>query len=55
MVSEFEIRNPRPLRRTNLNLLYALDAILNAPSLTEAGRRVLLTQPEMSAALRKLS
>ena len=46
--------NAAPLRRLNLNLLYALDAILNARSLTEAGQRVLLTQPAMSASLRKL-
>jgi DNA-binding transcriptional LysR family regulator len=44
----------RPLRRLNLNLLYALEAIITAPSLTEAGRRVTLSQPAMSAALRKL-
>lgn len=44
----------RALRRLNLNLLYALDAILDAPTLTEAGRRVSLSQPAMSAALRKL-
>jgi DNA-binding transcriptional LysR family regulator len=43
-----------PLRRLNLNLIYSLDAILNATSLTEAGRRVSLGQPAMSAALRKL-
>ncbi len=42
------------LKRFNINLLYALDAILNARTLTEAGRRVFLTQPAMSAALRKL-
>lgn len=43
-----------PLRRLNLNLLYSLDAILNARTLTEAGERVLLSQPSMSAALRRL-
>lgn len=43
-----------PVRRLNLNLLYPLDAILNAPSLTEAGRRVSLSQPAMSHALRRL-
>jgi LysR family transcriptional regulator, nod-box dependent transcriptional activator len=43
-----------PVRRLNLNLLYPLDAILNAPSLTEAGRRVYLSQSAMSHALRRL-
>jgi LysR family transcriptional regulator, nod-box dependent transcriptional activator len=43
-----------PLRRLNLNLLYPLDAILNAPTLTEAGRRANLSQPAMSHALRRL-
>lgn len=49
-----EIDTAAALRRLNLNLLYSLDAILTAPSLTEAGRRVHLTQPAMSAALRRL-
>lgn len=44
----------RPLRRLNLNLLYALDAILRGRTLTEAGRIVSLSQPAMSLALRKL-
>jgi LysR family transcriptional regulator, nod-box dependent transcriptional activator len=43
-----------PARRLNLNLLYPLDAILNAPSLTEAGRRSHLSQPAMSHALKRL-
>lgn len=43
-----------PVRRLNLNLLYPLDAILHAPTLTEAGRRVFLSQPAMSHALRRL-
>jgi DNA-binding transcriptional LysR family regulator len=42
------------LGRLNLNLLYSLDAILNAPTLTAAGERIRLTQPAMSAALRRL-
>jgi DNA-binding transcriptional LysR family regulator len=42
------------LRRLNLNLLHSLDAILNAPSLAEAGRQVSLSQPAMSGALRRL-
>jgi LysR family transcriptional regulator, nod-box dependent transcriptional activator len=46
--------NLRHIRRSNLNLLYALDAILNARSLTEAGQRILLSQPAMSVSLRKL-
>lgn len=45
---------PTPLRRLNLNLVYALDAILHAPTLTQAGRAIRLTQPAMSLALRKL-
>ncbi len=44
----------QPLRRLNLNLLYALAAILDARTLTEAGRIVSLSQPAMSMALRKL-
>ncbi|WP_322539708.1 LysR family transcriptional regulator [Sphingomonas sanguinis] len=43
-----------PVRRLNLNLLYPLDAILHAPTLTEAGRRVSLSQSAMSHALRRL-
>lgn len=43
-----------PVHRLNLNLLYPLDAILQAPTLTEAGRRVHLSQPAMSHALRRL-
>ncbi|WP_211101373.1 LysR family transcriptional regulator [Niveispirillum sp. SYP-B3756] len=42
------------VRRLNLNLLYPLDAILHAPTLTEAGRRVHLSQSAMSHALKKL-
>ncbi|MEJ8630366.1 LysR family transcriptional regulator [Sphingomonas sp. I4] len=42
------------LRRLNLNLLYALAAILRAPTLTEAGRMIALSQPAMSMALRRL-
>lgn len=43
-----------PVHRLNLNLLYPLDAILQAPTLTEAGRRVRLSQSAMSHALRRL-
>jgi DNA-binding transcriptional LysR family regulator len=43
-----------PVHRLNLNLLYPLDAILRAPTLTEAGRRVRLSQSAMSHALRRL-
>lgn len=42
------------MHRLNLNLLYPLDAILHASTLTEAGRRVLLSQSAMSHALRRL-
>ncbi|WP_261269383.1 LysR family transcriptional regulator [Sphingomonas sp. LC-1] len=43
-----------PVHRLNLNLLFPLDAILHAPTLTEAGRRVRLSQSAMSHALRRL-
>ncbi|MDM8010898.1 MAG: LysR family transcriptional regulator [Parasphingorhabdus sp.] len=43
-----------PMRRLNLNLLYPLHAILHSPTLTEAGRRVSLSQSAMSHALRRL-
>lgn len=43
-----------PVHRLNLNLLYPLEAILHAPTLTEAGRRVRLSQSAMSHALRRL-
>nr|WP_277923847.1 LysR substrate-binding domain-containing protein [Sphingomonas hankookensis] len=43
-----------PVHRLNLNLLYPLDSILHAPTLTEAGRRVRLSQSAMSHALRRL-
>lgn len=45
---------PRAIRRLNLNLLYPLDAILRAPTLTQAGMLIALSQPAMSLALRKL-
>ncbi|MBA4750659.1 MAG: LysR family transcriptional regulator [Sphingopyxis sp.] len=54
MVSTANEEKWSPVRRLNLNLLYPLDAILNAPSLTEAGRRVCLSQSAMSHALRRL-
>lgn len=41
-------------RRLNLNQIYALDAVLNAATLTEAARVNALSQPAMSMALRKL-
>lgn len=46
--------DPANLRRLNLNLLHALGAILRAPTLTEAGRMISLSQPAMSMALRRL-
>jgi DNA-binding transcriptional LysR family regulator len=46
--------NAAPIHRLNLNLLYPLEAILNAPTLTEAGRSVRLSQSAMSHALRRL-
>lgn len=42
------------LNSFNLNLFVALDAILNAKSLTEAARTLCVTQPALSIALRKL-
>ncbi|MDC9031774.1 LysR family transcriptional regulator, partial [Pseudomonas aeruginosa] len=42
------------MHRLNLNLLYPLHAILHAATLTEAGRRVRLSQSAMSHALRRL-
>jgi DNA-binding transcriptional LysR family regulator len=54
MQDPIEAEEWTPVRRLNLNLLYPLDAILNAPSLTEAGRRVYLSQSAMSHALRRL-
>lgn len=50
----FSAAQEAPVRRLNLNLLYPLDAILQAPSLTDAGRRVRLSQSAMSHALRRL-
>lgn len=40
--------------RFNLNSYFAMDAILNAPTLTEAARTVNLSQPAMSLSLKKL-
>lgn len=48
------LRTLKPLRRLNLNLLYALHAILRGRTLTEAGVMVSLSQPAMSLALGKL-
>jgi LysR family transcriptional regulator, nod-box dependent transcriptional activator len=42
------------MARFNLNSYFALDAILNAATLTEAARTVHLSQPAMSLALKKL-
>lgn len=44
----------KPIQRLNLNLLYPLHAILHAPTLTEAGRQVCLSQSAMSHALKRL-
>jgi DNA-binding transcriptional LysR family regulator len=41
-------------RRLDLNLLVALDALLTERNITEAGRRVFLTQSAMSGALARL-
>ena len=42
------------LRRLNINLLYALDALLHAPSLTAAAHGIAISQPAMSVKLRQL-
>lgn len=42
------------LKRSNLNQFYALDAILNTASITEAATRMHISQPAMSLALKKL-
>jgi DNA-binding transcriptional LysR family regulator len=42
------------LRRLNANLLYALYAVLEMPTLTEAAHKMALTQPAMSMSLRRL-
>lgn len=42
------------MARFSLNSYFALDAILNAPTLTDAARAVHLSQPAMSLALKKL-
>lgn len=42
------------MQRFNLNAFFALNAILNAPTLTEAGRSINLSQPAMSLALKRL-
>lgn len=48
------MRDPRLIRRINLNLLYSLYAILNSDSLSQAAEMVSLTQPAISQALKKL-
>ncbi len=45
---------PRSLTNVDLNLLKALDALLQERSVTRAAQRLALTQPTMSAALRRL-
>ncbi|MDO7837074.1 LysR family transcriptional regulator [Sphingobium sp. HBC34] len=42
------------LRRLNINLLYALDALLHSPSLTAAANAIAISQPAMSVKLRQL-
>lgn len=42
------------LRRLNINLLYALHAVLRSPTLTAAAQSIALSQPAMSAKLRQL-
>jgi len=42
------------LRRLNINLLYALDALLHSPSLTAAAQSIAISQPAMSVKLRQL-
>ena len=45
---------PRALNSVDLNLLKALDVLLQERSVTRAAHRLALTQPTMSAALRRL-
>ena len=45
---------PRALNNVDLNLLKALDVLLQERSVTRAAQRLALTQPTMSAALRRL-
>lgn len=44
----------RNVRNTDLNLLVAFDALMSERSVTEAGKRIGLTQPSMSNALTRL-
>ena len=44
----------RDLRRIDLNLLVALDALLEEQSVTRAAQRLALTQPTVSAMLARL-
>jgi len=46
------IEGRRRLRRLNINLLYALDALLHEPSLTAAAHSIAISQPAMSMKLR---
>ena len=48
------IEGRRRLRRLNINLLYALDALLHEPSLTAAAHSIAISQPAMSMKLRQL-
>jgi len=43
-----------PSRRLNINLLYALHALLHEPTLTEAAAAISVSQPAMSVKLRQL-
>ena len=47
-------RDQTRLRRLNINLLYALNALLHSPSLTAAAHSIALSQPALSAKLRQL-
>lgn len=51
--SEGDVARVR-LRRLNINLLYALDALLHSPSLTAAAHAIAISQPAMSVKLRQL-
>jgi DNA-binding transcriptional LysR family regulator len=42
------------LRNIDLNLLFALDALLQERNVTRAGERLCISQPAMSASLGKL-
>lgn len=53
-LASVSLETGRGLRRLNINLLYALNAVLQSPTLTAAAYSIALSQPAMSAKLRQL-